>query len=695
MLRQVACLALVLTGIIFGGALPAWAQGQSSSLSDRLEQFRDDLVGSPDAPPVKKKRAGKPVVINGPTVVQGEEVNSPVAEPPAAGPPASKALSTSSRGGAAGTSSRRTAQPSYKPGRTQAIEPEAQSEPTPAIVDRQESAAVEEFEEAQSDLAPSAMPMPRMARGAARKSEPVAEEGDTTVQPEPVRPTRVAHKPGHLPVAAGKKEVLMSGRTAALAIEAHGPSKVTIGREATFKVMLQNTSEVAAHEVMVHLDIPAGAEIVDIQTSAGASQAPATGETPAPLVWQIPHVAAKSHEMLTLKLIPRQNKPIDLAVRWTCLPEMSQASVEVQEPKLAMSLSGPEEVLYGQSRAYRLTISNPGSGDAENVVVSLTPIGRSNEPPASHRLGTLPAGGHKMIEVELTARQAGELQIKAQVQGEGGLSAEVAQAVLVRRANLHLDVEGPKIKYSGTKGTYRIRLVNGGNAVAEAVHVSAALPSQATYHGSSQGGRIDGDKSKVVWTVGSLQPGEERLLELQCVLQSPGENKLQVETNASQDLLASAGTVTLVESLADLKLEVHDPPGPIATGEDTVYEVVVRNRGTKVAENVDLLLFFSEGLEATAVHGGAFEIGPGQVVIKTMPSLAAGAEKTFKIHTRADRAGNHIFRAEVVCAPLEIKLTSEQATRFYGDDSGDEHAPMVSRRPGKLQDDPDSSSIQQ
>ena len=52
-----------------------------------------------------------------------------------------------------------------------------------------------------------------------------------------------------------------------------------------------------------------------------------------------------------------------------------------------------------------------------------------------------------------------------------------------------------------------------------------------------------------------------------------------------------------------------------------------------------------------------------------MPILPPGGEKTFKIHARADRPGNHVFRAEVVCAPLEIKLTSEQATRFYGDES--------------------------
>ena len=37
------------------------------------------------------------------------------------------------------------------------------------------------------------------------------------------------------------------------------------------------------------------------------------------------------------------------------------------------------------------------------------------------------------------------------------------------------------MKYSGTKGVYRIHVVNNGNAVAEAVRVAAALPSQAMF----------------------------------------------------------------------------------------------------------------------------------------------------------------------------------------------------------------------
>jgi hypothetical protein len=123
-----------------------------------------------------------------------------------------------------------------------------------------------------------------------------------------------------------------------------------------------------------------------------------------------------------------------------------------------------------------------------------------------------------------------------------------------------------------------------------------------------------------------------------------------------------------VEAIADLKLEVRDPQGPIGVSEDAVYEVFIRNRGTKAAEGIELTVFFSDGLEATSVEGGAHDIGPGQVAFKAIGALAAGEVAAYRVHAKADRGGNHVFRAEVACPSLSTKLATEETTHFYGDD---------------------------
>ena len=39
-----------------------------------------------------------------------------------------------------------------------------------------------------------------------------------------------------------------------------------------------------------------------------------------------------------------------------------------------------------------------------------------------------------------------------------------------------------------------------------------------------------------------------------------------------------------------------------------------------------------------------------------------------RIRAHAAQAGTHVFRAEVLCSDLEIKLAAEETTRFYADD---------------------------
>ncbi len=80
-----------------------------------------------------------------------------------------------------------------------------------------------------------------------------------------------------------------------------------------------------------------------------------------------------------------------------------------------------------------------------------------------------------------------------------------------------------------------------------------------------------------------------------------------------------------------------------------IYEVHIRNRGTKAAENVDVAGFFSNGIEPINAQGAPNQIAPGQIVFRPIATIAAGSEAVLRIKARADQAGNHVFRTEVSC----------------------------------------------
>jgi uncharacterized repeat protein (TIGR01451 family) len=463
------------------------------------------------------------------------------------------------------------------------------------------------------------------------------------------------------PVASG--EVLFSRGGPVLSVDTLGPRTIIVGKEATYQVTMRNAGDVAAQDVVVQIKIPEWTEVVSAEATSGAAALPASLESGEPLVWTMSHIDRHSTESLTLRLVPRKSRLFDLAVQWTFSPVRSQTLVEVQEPKLALALAGPDEVSFGQSKLYRLTISNPGTGDAEGVMIHLAPLNEGGSP-TRHAMGVIRAGESKVVEIELTARQSGSLTIKASATAEGGLQAAAEQQVLVRRAALELAVDAAHVKYTGAAANYVIRLANAGNAVAETVQITATLPTGAKYV-SSSGGQLSADQRKVTWNLPLVRPGAEASFELKCILNTPGANRLQAAATGAGDLSDVATATTQVEAVADLKLEMIDPRGPISVGDDAVYEIQVRNRGTKSAEQIDVLMYFADGVEPVGAEGGPHDITSGQVVFRPLASLAAGGEAHLKVRARADRGGPHLYRVEVTCNMLGSKLVAEGTTLFY------------------------------
>jgi uncharacterized repeat protein (TIGR01451 family) len=486
-----------------------------------------------------------------------------------------------------------------------------------------------------------------------------------------------------LPAADTTGDGLLFKRQSPLvSIETAGPRTIVIGKEATYTVHVRNAGDVAAQDLAVTIRIPEWAEVVSSKATSGVAQVPHRadeindGSTAGAVAannglqtveWSLPRLEANGKEQLSLEIVPRQSRPFDLAVQWTFTPITSTAVVQVQEPKLTMSLSGPADVLFGDTKIYKMTLANPGTGNAENVVILLSPLTGQAGSPTRHQIGTIRAGDNKVIEVELTARQSGKLVIHAAATGDGGLQAEVSEEITVRRAALEMKVVGGKVRYAGTVAAYQIELVNSGTAAADNVQVAAALPAGAKLMAATGGGQASADGGKVHWTIPTIRAGDHTVLELRCQMNNPGANRLSVQSTAG-DLSASAEETTQVEALADLKLDVIEPKGPIAVGADVAYEIRLLNRGTKSASDVKVVGYFSGKVEPVSATGGEHRLVPGIVVFKPIASLAPGNEATFKITARAKAPGHHMFKAEVVCETAGAKLGSEHTTLFYGDE---------------------------
>ena len=295
--------------------------------------------------------------------------------------------------------------------------------------------------------------MPRVARA-------------VTATDEDVVPQAVVSAPADTTVVHGTSSPSIS-------VETVGPRKISVGKQSTYKLVLKNTGAMPAQEVVVTIAVPDFAEVIDAKGTSGSTEPAASKDG---MCWKLGTLAAQSKEELSVDIIPRKSQPFELAVRWTQAPVASQTMVEVQEPKLSLTLDGAREVAFGERSTYKLHLSNPGTGDAENVLITLMPLNAGDGPPASHPLGVLRAGESKTIEVELIARQPGQVTIHAEAKATGDISAILEEEITVRRAALAVTAKGPKMQYAGTPASFDVRVKNTGNAAAQNLNVSARLP---------------------------------------------------------------------------------------------------------------------------------------------------------------------------------------------------------------------------
>jgi len=454
--------------------------------------------------------------------------------------------------------------------------------------------------------------------------------------------------------AAGK--VVVASEIPGIRVITEGPSEILIRELTQYEVRVENRGAIDATGVIVRTALPPWAEVTGHNASTGEIT-PLDADSDGQVEWIIESLPAGVVERLFVRIKAVKPGSFDVATNWTSLPQTHSAKVTVREPKLAVEIEGPDEIIYGKSQKYRVRVMNPGDGLASNVVFTLAP---EAEDAVEQPIGNIPAGKEASFEIELTARDQGELKIQGAASGDLDLTAMANKSVSVASAQIDATLTGPPLKYQDTDAVYQLLVSNTGTAVSESIAAEIRIPAGVEYLGGIESARLEGDR--LVWNVKSLSPGESLNYEFTCKMTQTGNHSLTFNCNGTAAGRANVGLETVVEAIADLKLAVFDPPAPASVGAEVTYEIVINNRGSKAAENVRCVAQFGHGIEPVRVDGHAGDVVTGQVLFNPIARIDAGGQVKLRVIAKADKPGDHRFRAEVRSG--ETVLVAEEATVF-------------------------------
>jgi uncharacterized repeat protein (TIGR01451 family) len=467
-----------------------------------------------------------------------------------------------------------------------------------------------------------------------------------------------------------------------LGLNVQAPACAEAGQDVTYRLLLENRSASEAHHVIVHAPAPANARYVK------ASPEPHVTE-PYPQ-WRLGTFPACGKQEITLTLRAAEAGTLDACFRVTsehgvCVttevvgaakrekpgvgPEPGDAGKPPVRPAaLSFRKRAPAEAALGSTVTFELTVTNTGDAPAEGVqIIDTLPAGLEEAQGRKElifTLGTLAPGATRTASYQAVVRAAGKICNKAVVTAAGGQRQEAEACVTVAAGKLRLSKTAPARQNFGPSLVYKLTVANDGPVPVSNVELFDPLPAETIFV-SADGGRQVG--SQVQWSLGTIAPGASRTVELKVRPQKPGVVVNKAEATAAGGLRAPAEARTEVVGASGLLLEVVDTADPIAVGEDTQYDILVRTQGSVPATNVRIEATAPAELVVIRAQGSAdFKTddpqSPHKVIYEPL-NLPPGAETVYRVFCRAVKPGFARFSVRLTADQLPAgPVTEEEGT---------------------------------
>ncbi|MDR0521056.1 MAG: DUF11 domain-containing protein [Planctomycetaceae bacterium] len=439
------------------------------------------------------------------------------------------------------------------------------------------------------------------------------------------------------------------------------PEEVVVDQPVTLKCVIKNAGQSTAKNVTITDRVPQGTRLISTIPEAAAT---ATGE----LAWSVGNLDPNAELVIEMKVLPLREGDIGSVAAVNYSGEAS-ARMTVTRPMLKVDVKAPAEVLLGGTAQIEITISNPGTAAAHNVVLEEhVPDGLYHKDGRILRntmiTKLLPKESKKLV-LPLTCTGAGNLINHVTVTADGNLSAEEKTTIRANAPVLSLEIAGAKQRFLERKSEYKLIVGNKGTASAHNVDLELTLPAAVQFVSTNQSGVYEPSSHSVHWALEELPAQESGEIDLAIMPVQTGEHSLRFRGNGANNLKAETVLPMMIDGIPAISFEIAGDASLVEAGKDAVYEIRIMNRGTKAAGNVKVIATLADGMSFVKADGGRSQANGGTVQFETIPQLTPKSEKVFKLTARSMAEGDYRLKIQVFSDDFREPITKEENTRVF------------------------------
>ena len=336
------------------------------------------------------------------------------------------------------------------------------------------------------------------------------------------------------------------------------------------------------------------------------------------------------------------------------------------QPKLNVIKQGPASIELGEIATWTVTVTNQGSAEAVNVIVTdALPDAFEPMEPLEKTIGTLVPGETRSVEYSAKAIRQGAFQNRAVVDFKGALStieSESSVPITVVQSGIRIVKKGPEKAYVFKPERFEITIENTGDTDLKNVRITDILPERSFISNPGKG-RVN--ENAIGWMIPYLPAGASQLITTEITATQPGVFTSMVTVQTANGLETSDVISTDWLAVPGVTVSISDSKDPIREKEPTTYRIRVRNQGNFEPVSGTVIVTFTESIKPTAIAGDSQGVINGQTVTFPRTTLEAGKDTNLVITAEGVTFGSGRAVLKFSADFLEKPIVSEEATNVY------------------------------
>jgi len=492
---------------------------------------------------------------------------------------------------------------------------------------------------------------------------PAPEEEATDEQADPTQSDRFYERQDDVSYSwQGFPENVANPEDAFILVEREVPTEVRPNDDINYVVRITNQSTFTVDEI-VHVEMVSN-------SLEFANAEPYPEERDGNLIWTFDGFGPGESQTITI-----EGKSIRTgSLRYSGdtslgfgLGSLALAANAIQ-PELSLGLNNPTVSLIEELIPVTINFRNSGTASIVNArLVHTFPKGLLTEDGKSRielSMGDFAPGEVKNVDLNLKGVETGSYETQLRATADDGISAVATLSTSVVKPELVISANAPKLRYVGNIIPYSIEVKNVGDGVANETVITQTLADGTSLASADQGGVAEGNN--VVWNVGTLNPGQAKVVSTRVV----GERIMIARSTTTADAKSAdpvqAVMVTDVEGIEALLVEVVDDNDPVPVGELITYNIEVTNTGSLEATGIKVVATLTPEMEFVESDGASkSRLEGNRLVFDTLPALAPNAKASWNVSVKAVGGGDLRFRLEVTSDQLERPVNEEESSNFY------------------------------